>query len=153
MKQIELSQGKVALVDDEDFEYLSQWKWCVLGNRGKRYAFRRAGGKGVLMHRIISNAPPDMVVDHIDGNGLNNQKGNLRVCTNTENVRNQTRIKNGYKGVSRDKQAWRSRIFVNKKFISLGRYDTPEEAAKAYDKAARKFFGVFARPNFPGGAK
>ena len=86
MKEIQLTQGKVALVDDEDFEYLKQFKWHVINNNGKFYVrkqFLLSNGKvsKVLMHRFIMKPNKDMVIDHLDGNPLNNQKTNLRICT------------------------------------------------------------------------
>ena len=85
MKEIILTQGQVALVDDEDFEYLNQWKWCAIKSRKTYYTTRTIYipcKMTVIMHRIIMNTPLDMTVDHIDHNGLNNQKYNLRICTN-----------------------------------------------------------------------
>src|ERR1043165_2122866 len=86
-REIPLTQGYVALVDDCDYEWLSQWKWCAHVAKGGRtaYAFR---AKGIAMHRVIMNAPEGMDVDHRDHNGLNNTRANLRICTHAENQRN-----------------------------------------------------------------
>jgi hypothetical protein len=150
MKQIPLTQGEFALVDDEDFEELSRYKWQVLRNGPRSYAVRKAG-KQIRMHRQITNAPDGMLVDHRDGNGLNNQRFNLRVCTAAENARN-IRVhkdnKTGFKGVGRSQGKYRAYIVVAKKFIFLGRFGDPESAARAYDKAAKQHFGQFARTNF-----
>ena len=155
MKEIELTQGKVAIVDDEDFEYISQWKWCYTINQKSRsgYAIRRPG---ILMHRVINKTPPGMQTDHINGNGLDNRKENLRSCTRTQNkanVKMNRNNKSGYKGVSREKKrkTWRAHIRIGGKGRALGRFDILEEAARAYDRAAREKFGEFARLNFPEG--
>jgi hypothetical protein len=152
VKIIPLSQGKRALVDDADYEYLSQWKWCF----GAGYAVRtdRTGReKSVRMHLVIMNAPQGMEVDHRDGNGLNNQRHNLRLCTSTQNKHNRRPFKNnptGYKGVYLFQgKYWRAKIAINKKQIHLGQFKTAIEAARAYDAAARKYFGEFAWLNFP----
>jgi hypothetical protein len=93
MKEISLTQGQVALVDDEDYDYLMQWKWHFYKGTHSHYAvcsLPRKNGKrtGFRMHRLIMNTPPDLVVDHIDHNGLNNQKSNLRNCTKCQNQAN-----------------------------------------------------------------
>jgi len=146
MKSIPLSQGKFALVDDDDYEWISKKKWYF---RGNGYAAHR----GVLMHRAILKTPKGMSTDHIDGNKLNNQKSNLRICTHTENIQNSKRNSgnvSGYKGVSQDKARgrWRAYIKSNKRMIHLGYFLTAEDAAHAYDEAARKYHGEFARTNF-----
>jgi len=158
MKTIKLSQGKIALVDDEDYERLSRWKWQAQKEGNLRcYAMRRTQrpGKrrGILMHREILHVPANLETDHIDHNGLNNQKTNLRICTKTQNmgnrVRNRGRI-NKYKGVSLHKatQKWCAQIGVHGKRIYLGLFSSAIEAAKVYDAAAQIYFGEFALPNF-----
>ena len=93
-KKIRLTKGKFTTVDDEDYEFLSEFNWCITGSGKKEYAITRMGikngydGKNVTMHRIILNPPEGMCVDHIDGDGLNNRRSNLRICTQAENVRN-----------------------------------------------------------------
>lgn len=158
MKSIPLTQGKFCLVSDDDYEELSKYKWYYKTWKGREYAERviNLGGKfkNTPMHRIIVGAKPGEEVDHRDGNGLNNCRENLRVCTHLENIRNQKkRINNtsGYKGVIFEKQQthkpWRARIKIRGKDIHLGLFARKEDAAKAYDKAALKFFGEFARTN------
>jgi hypothetical protein len=157
MKIIPLSHGKVTRVSDHRFEYLNQWEWRASFQKrnGNWYAVRRQGTKNILMHRVITNAPGSMDVDHKDGDGLNNQDENLRVCTQTQNNWNRPMHKSnlvGYKGVNNHLglgRLFRARILVNGKNISLGYFKTAIEAARAYDAAARKYFGEFAWLNFP----
>jgi hypothetical protein len=150
MKLIPLTQGKFAKVDDEDYDWLMQRKWICNG----RYVLSRRGGmkKRISMHREIMNPPDDMEVDHIDHDGLNNQRCNLRVCTHYQNSQNRTMHKpthSGYKGVGRHFSKWRATIRVNTIRIRLGRFETKEEAAHAYDDAAIKYFGEFSQLNYP----
>ena len=156
-KEIQLTKGKVAIVDDEDFEYLNQWKWYAhKTNTLNFYAERsmRINGKKtfILMHRVIMNTDKHLVVDHINGNGLDNTKLNLRNCTNSENIRNRKISSNntsGYKGFHyniRDNM-WRSTIRINNKRLHIGNFIDITDAAKAYNEAAIKFHGEFARLN------
>lgn len=162
MRTIPLSQsgkhaGKYrALVDDEDYEQLSGRKWQVLlrcsGRGGSIYA--RSGKQ--MMHHLIFGKPKVGEVDHINGNGLDNRRSNLRLATRSQNQaacrNNQKRGASGYRGVfistSRlKKPKWFSAISHNGKQIYLGFFDNPADAANAYDKAARKLFGEFAQTN------
>lgn len=148
-KQIELTQGQVAIVDDEDFEFLNQWKWFAQKDKNTFYAVR-GFGKRIRMHRVIMNTPNDMQVDHIDGNGLNNTRANLRNCTVAENTRNRKKPStntSGYMGVFPSAKKWRAEITHGKK-IHLGYFDNPVDAAHAYDQAAKEYFGEFAKTNF-----
>lgn len=155
-KEIQLTKDKVALVDDEDYEFLCQWKWRASYEDGRFYAVRMEGFPHrilVRMHRQIMNAPENVEVDHIDTNGLNNTRDNLRLCTRGENACNRNMQKNnksGYKGVFKVQKTgkYRASIRYNRKTIYLGTFPNPEQAAQAYDEAAKKYFGVFARPNF-----
>lgn len=160
MKKIALTQGKFALVDDDMFEYLNQWKWYCNRNKiypNKMYAARRKTigyykSKIILMHREILNYNGKKNVDHIDGFGLNNQRRNLRICEVAQNIRNQKLHKNntsGYKGVIwfKPTQQWRAQIMVNRKCLSLGYFNNILDAARAYNKGAEKYFGEFARLN------
>lgn len=160
MKQIPLSQGKFALVDDEDFEFLNQWKWSAHKDYNTFYATRnerQENGKYkmISMHRqILGLINPKDLVDHEDGNGLNNSRANLRKCTHTQNSRNRTLPKSntsGFKGVSFYKKTGKyiACIEANGKGFNLGYYKTKEDAAFAYDIAAEIIFEDFSNPNFP----
>jgi hypothetical protein len=155
MKRIKLRYGKYAIVEEELYEYLRKFKWYAIQKpkTGKWYAIGVDKGKKVTMHRLILGAPNGMQVDHINGNGLDNRRSNLRLATTAQNARNRDKFKNnttGYKGVSRQKgrRKFRAQIYVNGKAIYLGWYDTPREAALAYDRAARKYHGPFGCTNF-----
>jgi len=155
-KLIPLTKGLFATIDDGDYTWLAQWKWCVIttGSR-KQYAGRRSQNVLILMHRFITNAPGGLDVDHKDGDGLNNQRHNLRIATRRQNSSNQhaqlVDKTSRFKGVNRDKQTskWRASIRVNGKLRYLGIFADEADAASAYDAAARKHFGEFARLNFP----
>lgn len=147
--EIVLTQGKVALVDDADFEMLSQWKWCV----SMGYALRgcRIGSKQFrfLMHRVITAAPKGVGVDHIDRNRLNNCRSNLRLVSQGVNVQNTTRVgKSMYRGVHFHANGYTAYINFENKRNHLGRFKKPEEAARAYDEAALRLYGPQAYLNF-----
>lgn len=156
MKEIKLTQGKVALIDDEDFDRVNSFKWFAVMHRSTFYARRIVKNNGIQktihMHRFIMNCPNDKQIDHIDGNGLNNIKSNLRTCTNNQNLCNRGMNKNNtsnYKGVNyfrRDKK-WRARITINGCEKHLGLFDTKEDAAQAYNIAAERYHGEFAKLN------
>ena len=158
MKEIQLTKGFVTLVDDEDYETLSQYRWRALkGSQRTWYAARniKVAGKNmtIMMHREIINAPENIFVDHINMDALDNRRENLRLCSKQENCCNKGKFSNntsGYKGVSWDKRGerWVAQIRVNLSSKHLGYFDTPEDAARAYDKAARQYHGEFARTNF-----
>jgi hypothetical protein len=138
------------MVDDADYEWLSQWKWYALcPKRGGIYA--NSGPHG-LMHRLIMSPPPGMEVDHVNGDGLDNRRGNLRICTKSGNQRNQrpqSRPQSSrFKGVHRNGRNWGAQIKVNGHKMHLGTTRIEEEAARLYDQAARQHFGEFARTNF-----
>ena len=157
MKTIELTQGQVALVDDDDYEWLNQWKWCAHWQGLRWYAVRRAptiDGKQykIRMHRVVIDAQPGQQVDHKDRDGLNNRRDNLRLCTNSQNQANrgkQAGCSSKFKGVTWHKQTgkWQARIRVHRKGIYLGVFDDEVEAGRAYDDAAIEHFGEFARLN------
>ena len=158
MKEIPLTQGKVALVDDADFERLSQWKWSAQKTRSywyaKRNTSRQTGKRIVYMHVEIMQPPTGVKIDHKDHDGLNNQRYNLRYSTHAENVhnrKNQRGNKSGYKGVhwNKRKGKWQATVTVNYHQIYLGLFTRAEDAARAYDRAARTHHGEFAYLNFP----
>lgn len=160
-KMIPLTQGKHAQVDDQDFERLSRWAWYAVKNKRHRtwYAVRSGlNGSQIRMHReILGVTSPEIEVDHRDGDGLNNQRFNLRECTQHQNKFNRGLFRSnttGYKGVvfvkyNNRSYKYRAQLRLNKKLLYFGFYDTPEEAARAYDAAAKECFGEFARLNFP----
>ena len=160
MKEISLTQGKFALVDDEDFLPLNRFKWRAQKTRGKFYAVRdwkKSGKRGtILMHRVIMSAPKTLQVDHRFGDTLDNRKYNLRLATNQQNNRALKRKAAGktsrYRGVSfkKDKNRWQANIFDGRHHF-LGYFQCERDAAVAYDAAAKKRFGGFIGLNFPTG--
>lgn len=153
VRYIALTKGYYATVDAADFERLNKYKWTALVTGSKVYAVRNEKGKTILMHRQILNAPPDKVVDHIDGTGLNNRRLNLRLCTKQQNLYNSRprAARSQYKGVRYEKRAgkWIAEITHKGKRYHLGSFDDEIAAAKAYDRKARRLFGPYARLNFP----
>lgn len=158
MKEIKLTQGKVALVDDEDYEWMNQWKWYAAKGKGNSFYAQRIASKingkriTVLMHRLIMKDCAGLTIDHIDGNGLNCQKYNLRKCTQRENSRNRGACKNStsrFVGVGwhKHKKKWTAQINPNGICISIGTFSKEEDAAIAYNEYAKKYFGEFARLN------
>lgn len=155
MKYIKLTDNKIAKIDDDDFELVSKYKWCLSYKKAKRlYAISKIGGKNVRMHRLIINAPRNLLVDHINFNTLDNRKENLRLCNPTENARHSRTLiktKSGFKGVVYErglrKKPWRVRIRFNGTYTTIGYYKKKELAAKAYNKAAKAYFGKFASLN------
>lgn len=157
MVEIPLSKGRVAIISNCDYERVSKHKWHAhLSRRAgvdKYYARGYVGGKNLYMHRFILGLVGEEVADHIDGDGLNNQRENLRICSGYENAQNrkQTRKRRSkHTGVTPvGKRSWRARITFNGDQIALGQFKTQEEAARAYDEAARKFHGAKAHQNYP----
>ncbi len=162
MKRIPLTQGKFAIIDDEDFDEISKYRWHYhKGSYGRNgYAKRDVylgGGrknaklKSIYMHHII-DVPAGMFVDHINGDRLDNRRINLRPCTNRQNQQNRKIQKStsGFKGVhiKSSKNTWEVRITINGKTTYIGRSKDKVTAAKMYDTAAKKYFGDFARLNF-----
>lgn len=165
MGKIPLSQGKFAIVDDEDFGWLSKWKWAVVvcnrhqeGYAKRQTTRREMPRRQIAMHREVLGLKKDdkMQCDHINGNTLDNRRCNLRICTHAENMRNRRMQQNntsGYRGVVYAKamkriKRWRTVIRTDFGRKTIGIYKTVKEAAIAYDKAALIYHGEFARTNF-----
>lgn len=155
MKEIALTRGKVALVDDEDYEYLAKWKWHVDNNGYARRNVRVCIGRqrAVIMHRELAGVTSSTVdVDHINRDKLDNRRCNLRPCTRRENALNvgkRKRATSRFKGVHWVKHVrkWQARITVHQATQNLGLFSHELDAARAYNKAAQKHFGRFAYLN------
>ena len=159
VKEIPLSKGMIAIVDDCDYVWLSEWKWCV-SHQGYAMRTEYIQGSGrkhqmnsvYLMHRIIMNAPEGMCVDHINRDKLDNRRSNLRLATRAENLWNagmSAANTSGYRGVYwlERRKCWLAKIFIQGKEIRLGQYDEAIDAAYAYNVAALKYMGSFAYQN------
>jgi len=156
MKEIQLTKGYVAQVDDLDYELVMKYSWRVWMRGHNIYAIAnqsRKDGKrsSIKMHRLIL-APKDnkLLIDHIDGDSLNNQRSNLRLCTNSQNQGNQRKRNAGtsvYKGVHNSKGKWIAQIGFSGNRIYIGRFTTEQEAALAYNNAAKTYYGEFSKLN------
>jgi hypothetical protein len=141
MKEIPLTRGYVALVDDEDYDTLAQYKWHASTTCGITYAFHSFADGGrirsVPMHRVIMSPTPDMQIDHVNHDGLDNRRENLRICTPEQNMHNHRRKvgKTGYRGVWKHGGKWQAVIKAYGKWTYLGTFLTPEQAALAWNKA------------------
>jgi HNH endonuclease/AP2 domain len=151
MKEVPLTRGKVALVDDEDFERVAAYKWCYMTvGYAARSVVEGKKRRLVYLHRFILRPEKGAHIDHIDGNKLNNQRNNLRTCTHQQNMRNRTNHRNntsGHKGVAFDKSTgiWKAYINIDGKTVHLGRFPTAELAAEYRNGVAEKVFGEFNR--------
>lgn len=159
MKLIPLNRGMFAIVDNDDFERLNQFKWITYKQKGREnwYVIRSNKKNGLtpkqchMSHHILT-APEGYVIDHINGNSLDNRRENLRIATYQQNSRNRTKRKataSKYKGLCRVRNKWRVSIAYDKRRIFLGYFEEQITAAKVYDKYAVLFFGKFANLNFP----
>lgn len=151
MKRIWLRRGICTFVDDEDYKFLSQYSWHLhLTPSGKKYARIGSGDriKSISMHRLLLEAPFGIEVDHINGNGLDNRRKNLRLCSSQQNRRNmKPRSQSRYKGVTwrKNRRKWVAQIELgDRKNVYLGSFSNPKDAARAYNEAARTHFGEFA---------
>lgn len=153
--QIPLTHGLVSLIDEADLHAVSQFKWTAKNDGRYAYRTHRLNGKrqAIYLHRFIMPPPDGLWIDHIDGNGLNNQRHNLRFCTpqqNTQNSRGHFRSSK-YKGVGKTPNGrWATQLRVDGKPKRIGYFDTEIEAALCYDRAASELHGEFARLNFGG---
>lgn len=153
--RLPISRGYFALIDAEDVERISPWLWSALERPGRSpYVFRKEKRATIYLHRFLMDAPTGLQVDHIDGNGLNCRRSNMRLCTASQNQMNRTNSRSEkssrYKGVfwSKHHRKWIAQIKLNYINTRLGGFDSEDEAAKAYDAAAVEAFGPFARLNF-----
>lgn len=136
------------MIDNEDFDYLSQFKWH---SYAKDYVARSENGKTISLHRELMKAKKGLVVDHIDGNTLNNQKSNLRLCTHAENIMHRVKLNknnnSGTIGVGKFRNKWRARIMIGRKEIHLGLFFDIKDAKTARKEAEKVYFGKFASGN------
>ena len=155
---VPLTKGRFAKVSPCDYPEMMKYKWSARRTPWTCYAsfYRTIKGRNKTfdMHRLIMNPPAGLIVDHIDGDGLNNCRPNLRLATPAQNSRNccaKINVLSKYKGVSPEKRrnCWRTTLTIDGKHIYLGQFNSEIEAAKAYDKGALKYHGRFARLNFP----
>ena len=162
MIEIQLTKGKKTIIDDDDYPKVSKHKWYAqnyahVGYLPCYHARTDINRKKILMHRFILNPKPNENIDHINGNGLDNRKDNLRIATVQQNGCNRKKdtghkkdaCSSQYKGVTKRKNdRWETTIRMQGKYIYLGCFKTEEEAGRAYDSEAKKLFGEFARLNF-----
>lgn len=152
---VPLKNSGYAVIDDADLALVNQFRWYLRESTRTKYACRI--GDGIAMHRIILPLPKGLCVDHINHDGLDNRRANLRAATKQQNTRYSRKIfgHSKFKGVSprqdprKIKPKWHSRIYADGKSIHLGWFDSEIDAARAYDKKAKELFGVFAVLNFP----
>ena len=158
-RRIYLDEGKWTILDQEDYCRYAGFKWCIGGEKKRCYAVRGTmvdpdNIKIVRLHRLIMNAPDGVLVDHRNGDSFDNRRDNLRLATRSQNACNARKRKNSssrFVGIHWDKQTgrWKAQIRAQGKDIWLGRFDNEIDAARAYDAAAKKYHGEFARLNFP----
>lgn len=155
-QEIPLTRGYVAVVDDEDYDRVKAFSWHAKPHGLTVYArWKPRRGPGRFLHQLVLDTPPGYRTDHVDGNGLNNRRRNLRPATAFQNCANATKTSSAatsrFKGVTRRKKGdgfvWCARIRVHGQLIHLGLYESEEQAARAYDVAAVRHFGDFAKPN------
>mgnify|MGYP002412235372 FL=1 len=153
---LSLTKGDAAYVDAADLPLVAGFNWHIFSKKNTSYAMvalRATDGswRKLLLHRLLMVPEAGLVVDHIDGNGLDNRRSNLRTCSNAENSRNRRKAKGGtsssFKGVARFRNGWQAQIIVDGKNLYLGRYQDEHEAALAYDAAAVEHFGEYALTN------
>ena len=151
-KAIPLNKDAVTIVDEADYEWLSKWKWRIVEKGYAQRSVAKHEGltlSALFMHRVILNTPKGLFSDHINGNKLDNRRSNLRICTHHQNNLNRPNVTGKYKGVywCKRQQRWMAQIMKNQANIYVGSFHTPEEAALAYNEAAKEYHGEFARLN------
>lgn len=149
--KIPLTRGQYAVIDDEDCLTVLWHNWHAVKTSSGWYARSWINGKEVHLHRFLMQCKKGVIIDHRDGNGLNCQRNNIRVATRQQNIWNSRKRKNSnsrYKGVWKSLKKWRAYLKDGKRRINLGTFTTQEQAAMAYDRAAKKVCGEFARLNF-----
>lgn len=159
MREIELTQNKYTTVDNEHYDWLSQYSWHIKQAKNRsdyaKFTTPRKDGKQktIHMHQILLWCPQGYEIDHINGNGLDNRMENLRIVTRLQNSMNQHKKKIGkskYKGITYDTRSnsWQARIGKNNQRFNIGTFKKEEDAAQAYDNKAKELFGEFACLNF-----
>lgn len=151
IRHIALTRGKFAIVDAADYEWLNRYRWNAFESGGQYYARRSIPGGTILMHRAIMETPPGMVVDHIDHNGLDNRRDNMRNCTPQQNEYNKPPRggRSRFKGVYPHGDKWQAAIKHNGQTHHLGLFKDETQAAKTRDQKAKQLQGPFAYLNFP----
>lgn len=156
MKEISLTKNKIALIDDQDYPLVKEYSWHAYYSPHNQewYGATKIGDRTIYMHRFIMDAPSNVEVDHINRNGLDNRRANLRLASRQQNSWN-GKLRSGgtsiYRGVNWawGRECWEAKIRTKDKRIWLGYFPSEIEAAKAYDNAAREYHGEFASLNFP----
>ena len=163
-RTVKLTRGKSAIVDASDYDWINQWKWCADKSKNIWYSHRTIYNKEIIgkgrfvkvrMHRLIIGAAKGEIVDHINGNGIDNRRENLQICSHSDNIQKGHHRPNqyGYLGVSYSEDCtirhWKARISNNGKRYELGHFLTSKDAAKAYDEEATRIHGATAKLNFP----
>ncbi|MCL2925329.1 MAG: hypothetical protein MGF17_12115 [Trichodesmium sp. MAG_R04] len=151
-KKILITRGQIVIVDEQDYQELSQHKWYLIDGFAARTIKKNDKRTTIYMHRVIMDAPMGISVYHINHNKLDNQRENLRLVKGSARMHRRPSVKHSskYRGVywCKDKCKWIAEIKVYKKQIRLGRFEVEKDAAVAYDEAARKYYGSLARTNF-----